>query len=66
MTVLVETDKLPHVCEIRWRGNVLGYFRSNLAGDVDLPDRLDQDAAYAAAEAMGAVAVVNERAINET
>ena len=50
----------PHVCEIRWRGQLLGLFRSAMPGDVDLPERLSKDAAYAAAERMGAVAVLNE------
>lgn len=57
---MTETDKPPHVCEIRWRGQLLGLFRSAMPGDVDLPERLDKDAAYAAAERMGAVAVLNE------
>lgn len=58
--MLDETDKPLHMCEIHWRGELIGIFQSYIAGDVDLPDRLSKDAAYAAAERMGAVAVVNE------
>lgn len=52
--------ELPHLCEIRWRGECLGLFYSNIGGDVDLPDKLDHKAAYAARDAMKPVATFNE------
>lgn len=43
-----------HTCNLRWRGEDLGVFESDMAGDVDLPERLTAEAAMAAAVAMGA------------